>query len=70
MRAIRNRYFARSAPGSSDQPSSNAARAASIAVPTSSGVACPTSASGASVDGSIVVYFSVASSHSPPAKWP
>jgi hypothetical protein len=70
IRAIRNRYFARSDPGSDDQPFSNAARAASIAACTSSGVASPTSASGSSVAGAIVVYVARGSSHSPPTKWP
>ena len=55
MRAIRNRYFARSEPGSEDQPFSNASRAAPIAACTSSGVASPTSASGSSVAGDSVV---------------
>ncbi len=70
MRAIRNRYFARSEPGSDDQPFSNAPRAAAIALCTSSGVAWPTSASGSSLDGEIVVYDSCGASHSPPTKWP
>ena len=68
MRAIRNRYFARSEPGSVDQPFANASRAAAIAAATSSRVACPTSASGSSVAGAIVVYVSRGSSHSPPTK--
>ena len=55
MRAIRKRYFARSDPGSADQPFSNASRAASTASSTSCSVAWPTSASGSSLDGSIVV---------------
>ena len=55
MRAIRKRYFARSAGASVDQPFSNASRAAPTAASTSSGVAWPTSASGSSVAGLIVV---------------
>jgi hypothetical protein len=55
MRAIRNRYFARSAGAISDQPFSYAPRAAATAACTSSGVACPTSASGSSLAGEIVV---------------
>ena len=70
MRAIRNRYLARSEPGSADQPFSNASRAAPTAVATSSGVACAISASGSSVAGLIVVYVSVGSSHCPPTKSP
>ena len=70
MRAIRNRYFARSEPGNADQPFSNAWRAVAIAPCTSSGVAWPTSASGSSLAGAIVVYVSRGSSHSPPTKWP
>ena len=70
MRAIRKRYFARSEPGSADQPLANASRAASTASCTSASVAWPTSASGSSVAGSIVVYVSFGSSHSPPTKWP
>ena len=70
MRAIRNRYFARSAGEIDDQPSSNASRAAPTAWSTSSRVAWPISASGSSVDGSIVVYVSLGSSHSPPTKRP
>ena len=58
MRAIRNRYLARSEPGSDDQPSSNATRAAATASVTSSVVACAISASGSSVAGLIVVYVS------------
>ena len=52
---MRKRYFARSDPGSADQPFSNASRAVVIAVWTSAGVAWPTSASGSSVAGAIVV---------------
>ena len=37
MRAIRNRYLARSLPGSADQPSANASRAAATAASTSCG---------------------------------
>ena len=70
MRAMRKRYFARSAGEISDQPFSNASRAAATAACTSSGVACPTSASGSSVAGEIVVYVSSGSSHSPPTKCP
>ena len=70
MRAIRNRYLARSEPGSADQPFSNASRAAPTAAATSSGVACAISASGSSVAGLIVVYVSVGSSHCPPTKSP
>jgi hypothetical protein len=70
MRAIRKRYFARSDGAMCDQPFSNALRAAVTAVATSSGVAWPTSASGSSVAGEIVVYVSLGSSHSPPTKWP
>jgi len=55
MRAIRNKYFERSAAGAADQPFSNALRAAATAVATSSGVAWATSASGSSVAGEIVV---------------
>jgi hypothetical protein len=55
MRAIRNRYFARSDGAMSDQPFVNASRAAATAARTSSGVAWPTSASGSSVAGEIVV---------------
>jgi hypothetical protein len=55
IREIRNRYFARSEPGSEDQPFSNAPRAAAIAACTSSGVASPTSARGSSYAGEIVV---------------
>ena len=51
---MRNRYFARSAGRSDDQPSSNAARAAATARSTSSGPACATSASDSSVAGEIV----------------
>src|SRR5690349_5963938 len=70
MRAIRNRYLARSDGAISDQPLSNALRAAATAAATSSGVAWPTSASGSSVAGEIVVYVSAGSSHSPPTKCP
>ena len=70
MRAIRNRYFARSEGAISDQPLSNAPRAAVTAASTSSAVACPTSASGSSDAGEMVVYVSVGSSHSPPTKCP
>ena len=66
MRAIRKRYFARSEPGSADQPFSNAPRAACTAASTSSAPACPTSASASSVAGDSVVYVSAGSSHSPP----
>jgi hypothetical protein len=54
-RAIRNRYFARSEPASADQPFENAVAAAPTAVCTSCSVAWPTSASGSSLAGSIVV---------------
>ena len=67
---MRKRYFARSEPGSADQPFANASRAAPTAASTSSGVAWPTSASGSSVAGEIVVYVSLGSTHSPPMKWP
>ena len=67
---MRKRYFARSAGEIADQPFSNASRAAPTARPTSSRVAWPTSASGSSFDGSIVVYVSLGSSHSPPTKRP
>ena len=70
MRAIRKRYFARSEPGSADQPFENASRAAPTARSTSSAVACPICASGSSEEGEIVVYVSLGSSHSPPMKWP
>ena len=53
MRAIRKRYFARSDGASFDQPSSNAARAALTARPTSCVPACATSASFSSVAGEI-----------------
>jgi hypothetical protein len=67
---MRKRYFARSEPGSSDQPLANATRAVRTARSTSSGVAWPISASGSSDDGEIVVYVSRGVSHSPPMKWP
>src|SRR5579862_3164121 len=70
MRAIRKRYFARSEPGSDDQPFANAARAAATASPTSSAVPSPTIASGSSLAGEIVSYLSVGSTHCPPMKWP
>ena len=70
MRAIRYRYFERSAAAAADQPFSKAARAAATALATSSGVACATSASGSSVAGEIVVYVCVGSSHLPPMKRP
>jgi hypothetical protein len=54
MRAIRKRYFARSEPGSSDQPFENAPRAAATARSTSSTVAWPTFASVSSSRGAIV----------------
>ncbi len=62
--------MARSAGEISDQPLSNASRAAPTARSTSSAVACPTSASGSSLEGSIVAYVSFGSSHSPPTKRP
>jgi len=49
-----------------DQPFSNASRAAATPASTSAAVACPTSASGSSVAGEIVVYVSLGSSHVPP----
>ena len=67
---MRYRYFARSAGEIPDQPFSNASRAAATAWSTSSAVAWPTSASASSLEGSIVVYVSRGSSHSPPTKWP
>jgi hypothetical protein len=66
MRAMRKRYFARSEPGSDDQPLAKASRAATTARPTSSGVPWPTDASGSSSRGAIVSYVSAGSSHSPP----
>ena len=72
MRAIRNRYLARSAGRSADQPSSNAARAAVTAGSTSSAPACATSASGSSVAGEMVVNRSPerGSTSSPPMNRP
>ena len=67
---MRKRYFARSEPGSDDQPSAYALRAAATALSTSAFVAWPIAASGASSRGEIVSYVSLASSHSPPTKWP
>ena len=55
MRAIRNRYFARSLPGRRAPARRWARRAARTALSTSAGVARATSASGSSVAGSIVV---------------
>jgi hypothetical protein len=55
MRAMRKRYFARSAAEIPDHPFSNASRAAATAVSTSSDDAWPTSASGSYVAGEIVV---------------
>jgi hypothetical protein len=54
IRAIRNRYFARSLPGSADH-GVNASRALATARFTSSGDAWPISASGSSVAGESVV---------------
>jgi hypothetical protein len=54
MRAIRNRYFARSAGLAVDHPFSNASRAVLTARATSSAPACGISASGSSLEGSIV----------------
>src|SRR5581483_1104233 len=70
MRAMRKRYFARSEPGSDDQPFSNALQAAATAFSTSCFVACAIEASGSSVEGEIVWYVSLGSSHSPPTKRP
>jgi hypothetical protein len=70
MRAIRKRYFARSAGETSDQPFSNASRAALTARSTSCSVAWPTSARAPSLEGSMVVYDSFGSSQSPPTKSP
>ena len=67
---MRKRYFARSEPGTADQPFAYASRAACTARSTSSGVAWPISASGSSEDGEMVAYVSRGSSHSPPTKWP
>ena len=67
---MRKRYFARSEPGSDDQPSAYAVRAAATARPTSAGEAWPTAASGSSSRGAIVSYVSAGSSHSPPTKRP
>ncbi len=50
IRAMRNRYLARSAPGSADQ-AVNARRAARTAASTSSRPACATSASTSSLEG-------------------
>src|SRR5207248_1146893 len=55
IRAIRNRYFARSDAANPDQPFSNASRAAATARPTSSASDCATSASGSSVAGPVEV---------------
>ena len=51
---MRKRYFARSEPGSDDQPSAYAVRAAATARPTSSAVAWPIAASDSSSRGEIV----------------
>ena len=63
---MRNRYFARSDGEISDQPLPKALRAASTARATSATLACPTSASGSSDAGLIVVYVSLGSIQSPP----
>ena len=55
IRAIRNRYLARSRPGSPPQLLPVARRAERMALSTSASVALATSASGSSVDGSIVL---------------
>src|SRR5581483_6784437 len=69
MRAIRNRYFARSLAGRVDHDA-NASRAAATAFATSASVAWLTSASGASSRGDTVVKCSAVSSHSPPTYKP
>ena len=68
---MRNRYFARSEPGSDDQPFANALRAAVdravdvlLRRPGRSTRACSSSR------GEIVSYVSAGSSHLPPTKWP
>ena len=72
IRAIRKRYFARSDGARADQPSANALRAASTAAPTSSALACATSASCSSDEGEIVGNHSPerGSTNSPPMKSP
>src|SRR5690349_7813469 len=71
-RASRYRYFARSLPGRSRQPSSKAARAAVTARSTSSSPASATTASCSSVAGLIVGKEAPerASTHSPPTQRP
>src|SRR5690349_16682834 len=64
IRAMRNRYFARSEPGRADQLS-KARRAAATARSTSSGPASATSDSTSSVAGLIVLNVSLASPNSP-----
>ena len=67
---MRNRYFARSEPGSDDQPFANASRAAATA---RVDVLLRRLADGRErllVAGEIVSYVSAGSSHSPPTKWP
>ena len=68
---MRNRYFARSEPGSADQPFANAARAAATATSTScSPFPGRSLASVSSSRGEIVSYVDVGSIHSPPMKRP
>lgn len=71
IRAIRNRYLARSLPGSADQ-SVKAARAAATARSTSSAVPRANSASTCSVAGLTVFSASLPeeSTNWPPMKWP
>src|SRR3954451_3355628 len=64
IRAIRNRYFARSAPGSPDH-TGNARRAAATARSTSSGPASATSASTSSEAGLTVLKVSLPGSKDP-----
>jgi hypothetical protein len=72
MRAMRNRYFARSPGASPDQPFSKASRAACTARSTSSAPAYATSASGSSVAGFTLGWnsFERGSTNSPPTKSP
>ena len=72
MRAIRNRYLARSFPGIAPQESSYAARAAFTARSTSFSPASATSANGSSVAGLMVgkYFFEIGARNSPPMKSP
>ncbi len=71
MRAMRNRYLARSLPGSADQEV-NALRAALTAASTSSVLACATSERTSSEDGETVLKTlpSLASRNSPSTNRP